>query len=192
MNPKVDFYFAKAKQWQDELMKLRTIILGCGLTEELKWGVPTYTLDGKNVLLIHTFKTYCAILFFKGAILPDRSRVLVEQTKNVQASRHLRFTSLEQIIEMTPIIQATIQEAIDVEKAGLKVELKKTKDFTVPIEFQTKLDDFPALRTAFEALTPGRQRAYLLYFNAAKQSKTRTDRVEKWTPHILNGKGLDD
>lgn len=193
MNPKVDFYFTKAKQWQEELLQLRTILLGNQeLTEELKWGVPCYTLDGRNVLLIHTFKTYCAILFFKGAILPDRSKVLVEQTKNVQASRHLRFTSLEQIIEMTPIIQATVQEAIEVEKAGLKVELKKTKDFTVPDEFQEKLDDFPALRAAFEALTPGRQRGYLLYFNSAKQSKTRAARVEKWTPHILSGKGLDD
>ena len=192
MNPKVDFYFTKAKQWQDELLKLRTIMLGNGLTEELKWGVPTYTHDGKNILLLHTFKTYCAILFFKGAILPDRSGVLIQQTKSVQATRHLRFTSLSEIIEMMPIINATIQEAIEVEKAGLKVDLKKTKDFTVPQEFQEKLDEFPALRNAFVALTPGRQRGYLLHFNSAKQSKTRAARVDKWTPHILVGKGLDD
>jgi uncharacterized protein YdeI (YjbR/CyaY-like superfamily) len=191
MNPKVDFYFNKGK-WQEELAKLRMIVLDCGLSEELKWGVPCYTLGKSNIVLIHVFKEYCAILFFKGALLKDPHGILVQQTENVQATRQIRFTSAGEIAESENIVKAYIQEAIDVERAGLKVELKKTEEFVMPEEFQTKLDAMPVLKTAFDALTPGRQRAYLLYFAAAKQPKTREARVEKYMEQILNGKGLND
>jgi uncharacterized protein YdeI (YjbR/CyaY-like superfamily) len=192
MNPKVDFYFSKAKKWREELAKLRMIVLDCQLTEELRWGVPCYTFQKNNIVLIHVFKEYCALLFFKGALLKDANGILVQQTENVQAGRQIRFTHVREIVEMETILKAYIHEAIEVEKAGLKVDFKKTTEFIIPKEFQNKLDEIPALKTAFGALTPGRQRAYILYFSAAKQSKTRASRVEKWMQQILNGKGLDD
>jgi uncharacterized protein YdeI (YjbR/CyaY-like superfamily) len=192
MNPKVDFYFNKTEKWQKELEQLRMIVLDCGLTEELKWGVPCYTFRDSNIVLIHVFKEYCALLFFKGALLNDPNGILVQQTENVQAARQIRFTNVREIGKMEPILKAYIYEAIEVEKAGLKVPLKKTADFNIPEEFQTKLDKSPALKTAFEALTPGRQRAYIFYFSQPKQSKTRASRVEKYVQQILNGKGLDD
>jgi len=192
MNPKVDFFFSKAKTWQKELEQLRLIVLDCGLTEELKWGVPCYTLQKSNIVLIHAFKEYCALLFFKGALLHDAKGILIQQTENVQAARQIRFTNVREIVKMEAILKAYIYEAIEVEKAGLKVNLKKTAEFTIPEEFQHKLDEKPALRTAFEALTPGRQRAYILYFSAAKQAKTREARIEKYLKQILKGKGLDD
>ncbi len=191
-NPKVDGLLTKAKKWKEELQKLRTIVLDCGLNEEVKWRVPCYTFDKKNVVVIHGFKEYCAILFFKGALLKDPKGILIRQTENVQAGRQIRFTNFREIMAMEPILKAYIREAIEVEKAGLKVEKKKTAHFKVPEEFKNKLDQTPALKTAFHALTPGRQRAYLLYFSAPKQSKTRTSRVEKYLPQILNRKGLDD
>ncbi len=192
MNPKVDFYFNKAKSWQEELEKLRPIVLGCGLTEELKWGVPCYSFQNNNIVLIHVFKEYCALLFFKGVLLSDTNGILIQQTKNVQAARQIRFTNVREIVKMKAILKAYIYEAIELEKAGLKVELKKTSDFKIPDEFQNKLDENHELKNAFNALTPGRQKAYILYFSAAKQSKTRVSRVEKYTEQILNGKGLDD
>ena len=192
MNPKVDFYFNKAQKWQEEIEKLRMIVLDCQLTEELKWGVPCYTFQGNNIVLIHVFKKYCALLFMKGALFNDPIGILVQQTKNVQSARQIRFTSVEEIEEMEHILKAYIHEAIEVEKAGLEVDFKQTSEFNMPEEFQKKLDENPALKTAFEALTPGRQRGYLLYFSAAKQSKTRASRVEKYMPQILNGKGLND
>lgn len=192
MNPKVDFYFNKATKWQDEIAKLRNIALDCGLTEELKWGCPCYTLNKSNIVLIHTFKEYCALLFFKGALLNDTHNILIQQTENVQAARQARFTNSLEITELEPVVKAYIFEAIEVEKAGLKVELKKTREYPVSQEFQTKLDTIPALKTAFEALTPGRQRGYLLYFSQAKQAKTREARVEKYISQIMNGKGLED
>jgi len=192
MNPKVDFYFDKAGDWQKEIAKLRTIVLDCGLTEELKWGVPCYTFEKSNVVLIHVFKEYCALLFFKGALLNDANGILIQQTKNVQATRQIRFTNVREIVEMKITLKAYIYEAIEVEKAGLKVKLKKTAEFSVPEEFQKKLDKNKALKTAFTTLTPGRQRAYLLYFSAPKQSKTREARIEKSVKQILKGKGLND
>lgn len=191
MNPKVDFYFNKGK-WQAEIEQLRTIVLDCMLSEELKWGVPCYTYQKSNIVLIHVFKEYCALLFFKGALLHDAEGILVQQTENVQAARQIRFTSVQQILDMEAILKAYIYEAIEVEKAGLKVELKKTAEFTMPKEFQHKLAESPTLKTAFEALTPGRQRAYLLHFSAPKQAKTREARIEKCMEQILDGKGLDD
>ena len=192
MNPSVNFYFTKAKKWQAEIEHLRRIVLDCQLTEELKWGVPCYNLEQRNIVLIHVFKEYCALLFFKGALLPDLEGILVTQTENVQAARQIRFISVQQILEMEATVKAYILEAIKVEKAGLKVDFKKTTEFNMPEEFLRKLEQNPALMTAFEALTPGRQRGYLLYFSAAKQSKTRDSRVEKYVPQILEGKGLDD
>lgn len=192
MNPKVDFYFNKAKRWQEELKQLRTIALDCNLTEELKWGCPCYTFQQNNIVLIHDFKEYCAFLFFKGALLNDAEGILIQQTKNVQAARQIRFTGIEEIVENKATLKAYIYEAIEVEKAGLKVELKKTEEFITAEEFQKKLDEMPGLKAAFEALTPGRQRGYKLYFSAAKQAKTREARVEKAIPQILDGKGLDD
>lgn len=197
MNAKVDFFFNKAQKWQEELEKLRTIALdgngiGYQLTEELKWGSPTYIFQKSNVVLIHAFKDYCAFLFFKGALLPDPNGILIRQTENVQAARQIRFTSLLQIIEQETILKAYIHKAIEVEKAGLKVELKKTAEFVMPAEFQSRMDQFPALKSAFEGLSPGRQRGYLLHFSGAKQSKTREARIEKSVPQILNGKGLED
>jgi len=192
MNPKVDFYFIKAKKWQEEIEKLRTIALGCGLDEELKWGCPCYTYKKNNIVLIHVFKEYCALLFFKGALLKDPKGILVQQTENVQAARQLRFTGLQEIAKMERSIKAYIHEAIEVEKAGLKVPLKKTKEFDMPEEFEKALSEMPELKKAFKALTPGRQRGYLLYFSSAKQSKTREARIEKHIPQILGGKRLDD
>ncbi len=192
MNPKVDFYFNKAKKWQKELEKLRMIVLDCLLTEELKWGVPCYTFQKSNIVLIHDFKEYCALLFFKGALLNDANGILIQQTENTQATRQIRFTNVREIVELESIIKTYIYEAIEVEKAGLQVTLKKTSEFSIPDEFQQKLDEAPELKTAFESLTPGRQRAYLLYFAAPKQAKTRESRIEKYTPHILKRKGLND
>ena len=191
-NPKVDWYFDKARKWREEIERLRTIVLACGLIEELKWGAPCYMFQKSNIVLIHVFKDYCALLFFKGALLKDTNGILVQQTENVQAARQIRFTSVREILKLKPILKAYIFEAIEVEKAGLKVPLKKTKQFDVPEEFQSKLNKRPALRKAFNALTPGRQRGYLLYFAAPRQSKTRESRVEKFIPQILIGKGLND
>lgn len=192
MNPKVDFYFSKAKNWQQELEQLRMIVLDCGLTEELKWGCPCYTFQKSNIVLIHVFKEYCALLFFKGALLDNAHGILIQQTKNVQAARQARFTGVAEIVKRKNILKACIYEAIEVEKAGLKVTLKKTAAFPMAEEFKKKLDKHAALKTAFNALTPGRQRAYLLHFSAAKQSKTREARIEKCMPQILKGKGLND
>ena len=191
-NPKVDWYFDKAGKWQDEVRQLRTIILDCGLTEELKWGKPCYTLEKSNIVLIHTFNEYCALLLMKGVLLKDPKNILIQQTENVQSARQIRFTNLREIIKLESTIKAYVKEAIEVEKAGLEVEFKKTKEFAVPEEFQCQLDKNAALKSAFEALTPGRQRGYLLYFSGAKQSKTREARVEKCLPRILDGLGLDD
>ena len=192
MNPKVDFYFSKAKKWQKELELLRMIVLHCQLTEELKWGVPCYMFQKSNIVLIHVFKEYCALLFFKGALLNDTNGILIQQTENVQAARQIRFTNVLKIVKMEPILKAYIYEAIEMEKAGLKVSLKKTTEFSIPEEFQNKLNKISALKTAFHALTPGRQRGYILCFSAPKQSKTRESRVEKYMKQILNGKGLND
>jgi uncharacterized protein YdeI (YjbR/CyaY-like superfamily) len=192
MNPKVDFFFSKAKKWKEEFKKLRIIVLDCGLTEELKWGKPCYTFQNSNIVLIHGFKDYCALLFFKGALLKDANGILIQQTENVQAARQIRLTNVPEIVKMEPILKAYIKEAIQVEKAGLKVNFKKISEFVIPEEFQKKLDQIPALKTAFGALTPGRQRGYILYFSAPKQSKTRESRVEKCKQQILNGKGLND
>ena len=192
MNSKVDWFFDKATQWQEEYEKLRIICLDCGLTEELKWGQPCYTLNNANIVLIHGFKEYCALLLFKGALLNDPNGILIQQTENVQSPRQIRFTSAKEIVKLEPVLKAYIHNAIDVEKAGLKLELKKTKDFAVPEEFQTKLDGSPVLKAAFEALTPGRQRNYLFHFSKPKLAKTREERVEKAIPLILSGKGLDD
>jgi uncharacterized protein YdeI (YjbR/CyaY-like superfamily) len=191
-NPEVDVCISKAKKWQKEFKKLRAIVLGCGLTEEFKWRQPCYTSQKRNVVLIHGFKEYCALLFFKGALLKDPKRILITQTENTQAARQIRFTNVREIVEMEPILKAYVHEAIEVEKAGLKVRFKKTSEFPIPEEFQNKLDEVPALKTAFDALTPGRQRGYVLYFSAAKQSKTRESRVEKCMRQILKGKGLND
>ena len=192
MNPKVDFFFNKASKWQKEYEQLRAIILDCDLTEELKWGCPCYTFEERNIVLIHGFKEYCALLFFKGALLNDADNILIQQTKNVQSARQARFINVQQIIKLKPVLKAYIYEAIEVEKAGLKVKLKKTAEFPVPEEFQNKLDKSPALKKAFNALTPGRQRAYIFHFFQPKQPKTRAARVEKYMQHILKGKGLND
>lgn len=192
MNPKVDWFFSKDTQWQKEYEKLRTIILDCGLIEELKWGCPCYTFQNTNIVLIHGFKEYCALLFFKGALLNDPNGILIQQTKNVQSARQIRFTNVREIVKMEKVLKAYVYEAIEVEKAGLKVKLKKTSEFKIPEEFQKRLDKNTALKKAFDALTPGRQRAYIFYFSQAKQSKTREARVEKYIKQILSGKGLDD
>ena len=192
MNPKVDWYFSKNENWEKEIKKLRMIILDCGLTEELKWGCPCYMYQDSNLVLIHVLKEYCAVLFFKGALLNDANGILVQQTENVQAARQIRFTNIQEIVKMEKILKAYIYEAIEVEKAGLKVKLKKATEFSIPEEFQHKLDKMPALKKAFYALTPGRQRAYLLHFSAPKQSKTRESRIEKCMEQILDGRGLND
>jgi len=192
MNPKVDWYFTKARQWREEIEKLRVIALDCKLTEELKWGCPCYTFDGKNIVLIHVFKDYCAYLFFKGALMKDPQKILIQQTKNVQVPRQIRFTSAAQIVKMAPTLKAYIKEAIAVEKSGVNPELKKTTEFEMPDEFAAVLKKNPLLKKAFGALTPGRQRGYLLYFSSAKQAKTREARIEKSVPLILKGKGIDD
>jgi uncharacterized protein YdeI (YjbR/CyaY-like superfamily) len=192
MNPKVDFYFNKSEKWQEEIKKLRTILLGCPLTEELKWGVPCYTFQNSNIVLIHVFKEYCAVLFVKGALLKDPNGILVQQTENVQAARQIRFTNIREIVELESILKAYISEAIEAEKAGLKVDFKKTTQFSMPEEFINQLEAVAGLQDAFDALTPGRQRGYLLYFSAPKQSKTREARIEKCIPQILKGMGLND
>jgi uncharacterized protein YdeI (YjbR/CyaY-like superfamily) len=191
-NSNVDFYFSKAQKWQEEFESLRMIVLDCGLTEELKWGVPCYTFQKNNIVLIHEFKEYCAILFVKGALLNDAEGILITQTEHTQSARQIRFSNIQEIVEIQATLKAYIYEAIEVEKAGLKVGFKTHAAFTIPEEFQTKLDKIPALKTAFETLTPGRQRAYILHFSAPKQSKTRELRVEKLMQQILNGKGLND
>jgi len=190
MNPKVDGFLRKTKKWKEEFEKLRTIVLDCGLTEDFKWMHPCYTFQGKNIVLIHGFKQYCALLFHKGALLQDPHGILIQQTENVQAARQIRFTNVQEIMEKEPILKAYIYEAIEVEKAGLQVE--KNTEWVIPEELQQKFAEFPALKTAFEALTPGRQRAYVLYFTQPKQSKTRESRVEKYMQKILDGKGLHD
>ncbi|MBU8878164.1 YdeI family protein [Bacillus sp. FJAT-29790] len=192
MNPKVDEFLSKAKKWKEEYEKLRNIVLDCDLTEEFKWMHPCYTFEKKNIVLIHGFKEYCALLFHKGTLLKDAHGILIQQTENVQAARQIRFTNVQEIIEMEPVLKAYINEAIEVEKAGLKVKLKENTEYIIPEELQCKFDEIPDLKTAFEALTPGRQRAYILYFSGAKQSKTRDSRIEKYMQQILNGKGLND
>lgn len=191
-NTKIDPYFNKLKKWKEEFELLRDIVLDCGLTEDFKWMHPCYTFDNKNIVLIHGFKDYCALLFHKGALLKDPHGILVQQTENVQAGRQIRFTSVQQIEEMQLILKDYIDEAVEVEKAGLQVEYKKTKEYAIPEELENKFVEIPDLKTAFEALTPGRQRGYMLYFSSPKQSKTRESRIEKYLGHILNGKGLDD
>lgn len=191
-NPKIDPFFRKAKQWKEEFERLREIVLECELTEDFKWMHPCYTHDGKNIVLIHGFKNYCALLFHKGALLKDPHGMLVQQTENVQSARQLRFTGLDQIEERQLIIQSYIDEAIEIEKAGLQVEFKQTKEYEMPEELLNKFAEMPELKTAFEALTPGRQRGYLYYFAGAKQSKTRESRIEKYLPNIFAGKGMDD
>ena len=192
MNPKVDWFFTKASKWQEEYSELRMLILDCGLTEELKWGCPCYTIEKSNIVLIHGFKNYCALLFMQGALLKDPKAILIQQTENVQSARQMRFTNIQEILKSKSTIKAYIKEAVKIDKAGLKVELKKTTEYKIPPEFQTVLDDMPELKTAFQSLTPGRQRGYLLYFSTAKQSKTRENRIEKYLQQILDGKGLED
>jgi len=192
MNPKVDAFLSRTEKWQKEMEKLRMIVLDYQLTEELKWGVPCYTVKNNNVVLIQSFKDYCALLFVKGSLLSDTDGILIQQTENVQAGRQVRFTNISQIIELEAILKAYIFEATEIEKAGLKVEFKKTAEYNIPEELKVKFDEMPVLKTAFESLTPGRQRAYIFYFSQAKQAKTREARIEKYIPKILNGKGLDD
>lgn len=192
MNSKVDFFFEDAGQWQEEFKALRTIALSTELVEDLKWGCPCYTFEGKNIFLIHGFKEYCALLFFKGALMKDPDHILIRQTENVQAARQVRFTDVQQINDLKEILRSYMFEAVEIEESGAKVEMKKTKEFEMPEEFQNKLEQDPALKEAFESLTPGRQRAYLLHFSSAKQSKTREARIEKNIPQILTGKGLND
>jgi len=191
-NPKVDWYFNKERKWQEEVKQLRMIVLSSGLTEELKWGHPCYTLDKNNVVLIHDFKEYCALLFHKGALMKDPKDILIQQTENVQSARQIRFTSLKEIVKLKTTIKAYIKEAIAIEKTGLKVEMKKTSEYKMSEEFKNELNENSELKTAFEALTPGRQRGYLLYFSAPKQSKTRESRVKKYIKQIIDGKGLTD
>ncbi len=192
MNPEVNWYFDKNEQWQKEIRQMRSIALGCGLEETLKWGCPCYVYNNANIVLIHVFKEYCAFLFFKGALLQDPNGILIQQTKNVQAARQIRFTNEKEIVQQKSLLRAYIYEAIEVEKAGLKVKLKKTSDYSMPEEFRARLNKMPSLKKAFEALTPGRQRGYLFYFGQAKQSRTRESRIEKYIPKIMAGQGLDD
>jgi uncharacterized protein YdeI (YjbR/CyaY-like superfamily) len=192
MNPKVNFFFENADQWQEEFEKLRTIALSTELTEDLKWGCPCYTYEGKNIFLIHGFKEYCALLFFKGALMKDPDHILIQQSKNVQAARQIRFTDAAQINDLEQVLRSYMFEAVEIEESGAKVEMKKTKEFEMAEEFRNKLDQNPALQEAFKALTPGRQRAYLLHFSSAKQSKTREARIEKCIPQIMDGIGLND
>ncbi|MGG0452680.1 YdeI family protein [Priestia megaterium] len=192
MNPKVNEFLTKAKKWKEEYETLRKIVLDCELTEDYKWMNPCYTFEKKNIVLIHGFKEYCALLFPKGSLLQDSHGILIQQTENVQGARQIRFTNVQEIAEKEAILKAYIDEAIEVEKAGLKVQVKKPEELIIPDELQHKFDEIPALKDAFTTLTPGRQRAYILYFSAAKQSKTRESRVKKCIPNILNGKGLND
>ena len=192
MNPKVDWFFSKETKWQEAYSELRMLILDCGLTEELKWGCPCYTVGNSNIVLIHGFKDHCALLIMQGALLKDKKKILVQQTENVQAARQIRFKNVEEILKIKSTIKSYIKEAIALEKAGIKVELKKTTEYKIPEEFQAVLDDMLELKKAFQALTPGRQRGYLLYFSAPKQTKTKEARIEKYLQHILDGKGLND
>lgn len=192
MNPTVDWFFNKDSKWQEAYSELRTLVLSCGLTEELKWGCPCYTHHDNNIVLIHGFKDYCALLFMKGVLLKDPKGILIQQTKNVQAARQIRFHDVQEILKFKSTLKAYIKEAIAIEKSGVKVELKKTTEFTMPKEFKSVLKVMPELKVAFKALTPGRQRGYLLYFSSAKQAKTREARIEKYIPKILSGKGLED
>ena len=192
MNSKVDWFFTKTTKWKEEYSELRIIVLDCGLTEELKWGCPCYTVEKSNIVLIHGFKDYCALLFMQGALLKDTKRILVQQTENVQSARQIRFANIKEILKSKSTIKAYIKEAIAIDKAGLKVELKKTTEYKITEEFKIVLDDMPELKTAFKALTPGRQRGYLLYFSAPKQVKTREARIKNYLKQILDGKGLDD
>lgn len=192
MNPEVDWFFNKKSKWHEEYSELRSLVLDCGLTEVLKWGCPCYTTEKSNIVLIHGFKNYCALLFMQGALLKDEKSILVQQTENVQSARQIRFTDIQEILSNKSIIKAYIIEALAIDKAGLKVELKKTTEYKIPIEFQNVMDDMPELKIAFGALTPGKQRGYLLYFSSAKQAKTRETRIEKHIEQILKGKGLDD
>jgi len=192
MNPEVDWFFKKNTKWQAAYAELRLIVLDCGLAEELKWGCPCYTFKDSNIVLIHSFKDYCALLFMQGALLKDVKGIMVQQTKNVQAARQIRFTDIEGILKMKPTLKAYIKESTTLEKAGKKIALKKTSEFYIPEEFKNVLQDMPAVNKAFEALTPGRQRGYLLYFAAPKQTKTIAARIEKKLQQILDGKGLDD
>lgn len=191
-NPKVEWFFKKDTSWKEEYEALRMIALGAGLTEELKWGCPCYTLDGQNVVLIHGFKDYCAYLFHKGALMKDPKKILIQQTENVQSARQIRFTHVDQIVDMESVLKSYIKDAIKIEKSGEKVEFKSTTEFKMPDEFKNVLESKPAVKKAFNALTPGRQRGYLLYFSSAKQAKTREARIEKYVPMILKGKGLED
>ena len=192
MNPNLDFYFEEVQKWQASEILLRTAVLDCGLVEVLKWGVPCYMHKQNNIVLIHHFKDYCAVLFAKGALLSDTENLLIQQTENVQAGRQMRFKSKLEVIEKISVLKTYIYEAIEVENAGLKIDYKQNKDLVFPDEFLQKLNENLALKTAFEALTPGRQRAYHLYFSEPKQSKTRETRVEKYIQQIINGKGLND
>ena len=192
MNPKVEWFFNKNTPWQEEYKLLRTLVLSCDLNEELKWGCPCYTLQANNIVLIHGFKNYCALLFMQGALIKDTKGILVQQTENVQAARQIRVTNVQEILKNKSTILNYLKQAIAIDKAGLKVELKKTTEFNMPAEFKQVLDEMPALQTAFKSLTPGRQRAYLLYFSSAKQAKTRESRIEKYIQQILDGKGLED
>mgnify|MGYP001002883348 CR=1 FL=1 len=192
MNPNIDWFFNKPSKWQEAYSELRTLVLDCKLREELKWGCPCYTNEKSNIVLIHGFKDYCALLFMQGALLKDQKKILVQQTKNVQSARQIRFKRVDEILKNKSIIKSYINEAIALNKAGLKVALKKTTEYDIPEEFQQVLNDMPELKTAFRALTPGRQRGYLLYFSSAKQPKTREARIEKYTEQILKGRGLDD
>lgn len=192
LNPKVDEFLTNLKKWNQEFTKLRSIILKAPLTEEVKWGVPCYTFDGKNVVLIHGFKEYCAILFIKGSLLQDSQQILIQQTENVQAGRQLRFTDIKEIIAIESVIKSYIDEAIEIEKSGLEVNFKKSTEFTIPTELQKQFDDVPNLKSAFNSLTPGRQNAYIFYFSAPKLPKTRETRIEKYVQQILDGKGLYD
>ncbi len=190
-NPKLDAYFDKLKQWKEEFRLLREIVLDCGLVEDFKWMHPCYTYEGKNIVLIHGFKEHCALLFHKGALLKDPHGILVRQTKNVQLARQIRFTGVEQIKKLRPVLKSYIEEAIEVEKAGLKWDPPEKAE-PVPEELKKKFEEVPGLKAAFEKLTPGRQRAYLLHFSSAKKSETRLARIEKYIPHILSGKGMND
>jgi len=192
MNPKIDWFFNKESKWQDAYLLLRAIALECELTEELKWGLPCYSLNKANIVIIQGFKEYCALMFFKGVLLKDPKKILIQMTENVQAARQLRFNDVQQITEQEKILKTYIKEAIEIEKSGLKVKLKKTSDYKMPDEFKNLLDKNSVLKKSFEALTPGRQRGYLFYFAQAKQSNTRKNRIEKYIPKILEGKGLND
>jgi uncharacterized protein YdeI (YjbR/CyaY-like superfamily) len=192
MNPAIDAYIEELTQWREEMIYMRKIVLECNLIEEQKWGQPCYCLGNKNILLIHGFKDYCALLFMKGSLLSDTHKLLIQQTENVQAGRQIRFNSLEEIIELEPVLKAYIFEAIEVEKAGVKVPMKKHEDFIVPEELTAKFTELPELKDAFYALTPGRQRAYILHFSGSKKSETRIARIDKYIPRIMNGKGITD